>query len=347
MADRLVSGKSRDEDLSLDTSLRPRRLAQFVGQDKVKENLSIAMQAAMQRGEPLDHVLFYGPPGLGKTTLAGVIAAEMGVNIKVTSGPAIERAGDMAAIVTGLRPNDLLFVDEIHRLGRAVEEVLYPAMEDFFLSWVMGKGLGARTINLKVPPFTLVGATTRYASVAAPLRSRFGMVYRLDFYDEGAIRDLLGRSASILGVEIEPDGLEEIARRSRGTPRVANRLLKRVRDYAQVAAQGVITGPVARASLALLEVDALGLDNVDHSVLSAIVGKFDGGPVGLETIAASISEEADTIMDVYEPYLMQLGFLARTPRGRIATRLAYQHLGVPYKEKAPHLQNSLWQEKGG
>ncbi len=345
MADRLVAGQAKEEDQSLDNNLRPRRLADFVGQDKIKENLRIAMQAAMQRGEPLDHVLLYGPPGLGKTTLASVIAAEMGVNIKITSGPAIERAGDMAAIVTGLRAHDLLFIDEIHRLGRPVEEVLYPAMEDFFLSWVMGKGLGARTINLKVPPFTLVGATTRFAAIAAPLRSRFGIVYRLDFYDDKAMQTLLARSAAILGVELRPEGMAEIARRSRGTPRVANRLLKRVRDYAQVTGDGVITGEVAERALALLEIDGMGLDQVDHQVLCAIVEKFDGGPVGLETIAASINEEADTIMDVYEPYLMQLGFLARTPRGRIATKLAYQHLGLPYKDQPAGLQPGLWQEK--
>jgi len=347
MADRLVAGQAKEEDLSLDNSLRPRRLADFVGQGKVKENLRIGMTAAMQRGEPLDHVLFYGPPGLGKTTLASVIAAEMGVNIKVTSGPAIERAGDMAAIITGLRAHDLLFIDEIHRLNRVVEEVLYPAMEDFFLSWVMGKGLGARSINLKVPPFTLVGATTRFAAVAAPLRSRFGMVYRLDFYDDKALQTLLARSATILGVDLHPDGRDEIACRSRGTPRVANRLLKRVRDYAQVTGDGVITGDVAKQALGMLEIDALGLDQVDHQVLCAIVEKYDGGPVGLETIAASINEEADTIMDVYEPYLMQLGFLARTPRGRVATKLAYQHLGLPYKDQPPALQGDLWQEQQG
>ncbi|MBI2171935.1 MAG: Holliday junction branch migration DNA helicase RuvB [Chloroflexi bacterium] len=347
MADRLVGGQTREEDAALDRSLRPRKLADFVGQEKVKENLRIAMEAAVQRGEPLDHVLFYGPPGMGKTTLASVIAAEMGVNIKVTSGPAIERAGDMAAIVTGLSAHDLLFIDEVHRLGRVVEEVLYPAMEDFFLSWVMGKGLGARSINLKVPPFTLVGATTRFAAVAAPLRSRFGIVYRLDFYDQKAIQELLRRSAAILGVEAQPEGVEEMARRSRGTPRIANRLLKRVRDYAQVAADGVITGEVAKKALGLLEIDDLGLDQVDHQVLSAIVEKFDGGPVGLETIAACINEEADTIMDVYEPYLMQLGFLSRTPRGRVATRLAYNHLGLPYPDRSgpPGLQKSLWQEQ--
>ncbi|MDP2659161.1 MAG: Holliday junction branch migration DNA helicase RuvB, partial [Dehalococcoidia bacterium] len=296
MTERLVSGKPREEDLPLDSSLRPRKLDEYVGQEKVKENLRIAMMAAQQRGEPLDHVLLYGPPGLGKTTLASVIAAEMGVNIKVTSGPAIERPGDMAAIITGLRPQDIHFIDEIHRLGRVVEEVLYPAMEDFFLSWVMGKGLGARSINLKVPPFTLIGATTRYAMISAPLRNRFGMVYRLDFYDLDAIQTLLRRSAAILGVQVQPDGVEEMARRARGTPRVANRLLKRVRDYAQVMAGGVVTGEVARDALSKLGIDPLGLDDVDHLVLRSLVEKFDGGPVGLETIAASISEEADTIM---------------------------------------------------
>lgn len=343
MTERLVSGKPREEDLPLDSSLRPRKLDDYVGQEKVKENLRIAMTAAQQRGEPLDHVLLYGPPGLGKTTLASVIAAEMGVNIKVTSGPAIERPGDMAAIITGLRPQDILFIDEIHRLGRVVEEVLYPAMEDFFLSWVMGKGLGARSINLKVPPFTLIGATTRYAMISAPLRNRFGITYRLDFYDQGAIQALLRRSAAILGVQVQPDGVDEMARRARGTPRVANRLLKRVRDYAQVMADGVVTGELARDALSKLGIDPLGLDDVDHLVMRTLVEKFDGGPVGLETIAASISEEADTIMDVYEPYLMQLGFISRTPRGRVATRLAYEHLGLPYKGSAEAAQGSLWQ----
>ena len=343
MTERLVSGKPREEDLPLDSSLRPRKLDEYVGQEKVKENLRIAMTAAQQRGEPLDHVLLYGPPGLGKTTLASVIAAEMGVNIKVTSGPAIERPGDMAAIITGLRPQDILFIDEIHRLGRVVEEVLYPAMEDFFLSWVMGKGLGARSINLKVPPFTLIGATTRYAMISAPLRNRFGMVYRLDFYDQNAIQALIRRSAAILGVQVQPDGVEEMARRARGTPRVANRLLKRVRDYAQVTADGVVTGGLARDALSKLGIDPLGLDDVDHLVMRTLVEKFDGGPVGLETIAASISEEADTIMDVYEPYLMQLGFISRTPRGRVATRLAYEHLGLPYKGSAEAAQRTLWE----
>ena len=342
MTERVVSGKLREDDASLDISLRPRRLADYVGQERVKGNLRIAILAAQQRKEPLDHILLYGPPGLGKTTLANIIAAEMGVNIKVTSGPAVERPGDMAAIITNLRPQDILFVDEVHRLSRVVEEVLYPAMEDFFLSWVMGKGLGARSINLKVPPFTFIGATTRYAMVSAPLRNRFGAVYRLDFYEEGAIQVLLRRSARILQVEITDDGVKEIARRARGTPRVANRLLKRVRDYAQVVVDGVITDEVAQEALSKLEIDPAGLDEVDHMVLRTIVEKFDGGPVGLETIAASISEESDTIMDVYEPYLLQLGMLSRTPRGRVATRLAYEHLGVPYKGGPETAQGSLW-----
>lgn len=338
MTERLVSGKPREEDASLDANLRPDRLADYVGQEKVKENLGIAMTAAQQRNESLDHLLLYGPPGLGKTTLANIVAAEMGVNIKVTSGPAIERAGDMAAILTSLRARDVLFIDEMHRLNRVVEEVLYPAMEDFFLSWVMGKGLGARTINLKVQPFTLIGATTRYAQISAPLRNRFGMVHRLDFYDTDALRQLLKRSATILKMPVKEQGLDELARRSRGTPRVANRLLRRVRDYAQVRADGVVDVKVAREALDM-EVDSLGLDELDHKILQTLVEKFDGGPVGLETIAASISEEPDTIMDVSEPYLMQQGFVTRTPRGRVATRRAYKHLGLPYK--AGTLQASL------
>lgn len=347
MTERLVSGKIREEDDSLDTSLRPRKLTEYVGQERVKDNLHIAMVAAQEREEPLDHVLLYGPPGLGKTTLANIIASEMGVNIKVTSGPAIERPGDMAAIITGLRPRDILFIDEIHRLSRVVEEVLYPAMEEFFLSWVMGKGLGARSINLKVPPFTLIGATTRYAMISGPLRNRFGMVYRLDFYRVEDIQALVRRSAAIIEVDVRQDGLEEISRRARGTPRVANRLLKRVRDYAQVVVKGAVTGDVAREALSKLGIDHLGLDEVDHQVLRALVEKFDGGPVGLETLAASINEETDTIMDVYEPYLMQLGFLSRTPRGRVATRLAYEHLGLPYKTGVDASQPSLWQEPPG
>jgi len=329
------------EDIPLDTSLRPRRLAEFVGQDKIKDNLNIAITAAKGRGEALDHILLYGPPGLGKTTLANIIAAEMGVNIRVTSGPAIERTGDLAAILTNLHSQDILFIDEIHRLSRAVEEVLYPAMEDFALDIIIGKGPGARSLRLNLPNFTLIGATTRFALLSPPLRDRFGAVYRLDFYDTASVEKILKRSAHILQIKAEEEGLSEIARRARGTPRVANRLLKRVRDYAQVIADGIATQPVAIEALSKLEVDPIGLDEVDHKVLHTIIDKFNGGPVGLETIAASISEESDTIMDVYEPYLLQLGFLERTPRGRLATPLAYQHLGLPYnKEKPP--QPTLW-----
>ena len=303
--------------------------------------MNIAITAAKGRGEALDHILLYGPPGLGKTTLAYIIAAEMGVNIRITSGPAIERTGDLAAILTNLRSQDVLFIDEIHRLNRTVEEVLYPAMEDFGLDIIIGKGPGAKSLRLNLPAFTLIGATTRFALLSPPLRDRFGAVYRLDFYDQTSIETIVKRSARILQVKVEAGGLEEIARRARGTPRVANRLLKRVRDYAQVRADGIVTQSVAVDALSKLEVDQIGLDEVDHKVLRTIIDKFNGGPVGLDTIAASISEEADTIMDVYEPYLLQLGFLERTPRGRLATKLAYEHLGLPYdKGKTP--QASLW-----
>ena len=331
MEERVVSAQGKEEDIALDNSLRPRRMEDYVGQEKVKDNLGIAMAAAKKRGEALDHILLYGPPGLGKTTLANIIASEMGVNIKITSGPAVERPGDLAAILTNLKQGDVLFIDEIHRLSRVVEEVLYPALEDFALDIIMGKGPGARSIRLSLPRFTLIGATTRFAMLSSPLRDRFGVVYRLDFYDQDALGKILERSARILGVRGEEGGMEEIARRARGTPRIANRLLRRVRDYAEVMADGVVTKPIALTALERLEVDDKGLDEVDHKVLRTIVEKFDGGPVGLETIAASISEEADTIMDVYEPYLMQLGFLERKPRGRVATRLAYEHLGLPYK----------------
>ena len=329
-AQRIVSGKPHVEDVASDTGLRPRRLSDYVGQDRVKENLIIAIKAALQRDEPLDHLLLHGPPGLGKTTLANIVAAEMGVQIKTTSGPAIERPGDMVAILTKLEDNSILFIDEVHRLSRVVEEVLYGGMEDFRVSWVIDKGLKARSMNLTIKPFTLIGATTRYAMVSAPLRDRFGVIHRLEFYDDDAMRSIVGRSARILGVESEDDGVSEIARRSRGTPRVANRLLRRVRDYAQVEADNVITGDTARDALRMLDVDELGLDVSDHRVLNSIIDKFHGGPVGLETLASSISEETDTIMDVYEPYMLQLGFLDRTSRGRMATQRAYEHLGYEY-----------------
>lgn len=331
--ERMISPKLRDEEVALDVSLRPKRLADFIGQDRIKENLRIVIEAAKKRGEALDHILLYGPPGLGKTTLAHCVAAEMGVNIKVTAGPAIERAGDLAAILTNLRQGDVLFIDEVHRLGRAIEETLYPAMEDFALDIIIGKGPSARSLRLRLPRFTVIGATTRLALLTSPLRSRFGVVYRVDFYDQEAMEAIVRRSAHILGVGIDEGGVREIARRARGTPRVANRLLKRVRDYAQVRADGRITEAVAKKALAMLEVDELGLDEIDRRVLLTIIEKFDGGPVGLETIAAALSEESDTIMDVVEPYLLQMGFLNRTPRGRVATRRAYEHLGIPYEEK--------------
>ena len=340
--DRILAGAPRDEDAVLETSLRPRRLADYVGQDKVKDNLRIAIAAAQQRGDPLDHVLLYGPPGLGKTTLANIIAAEMGVSVRTTSGPAIERPGDLAAILTGLQQDDVLFIDEVHRLARAVEEILYPAMEDYALDLILGKGPGARSMRLALPRFTLIGATTRYAMMSPPLRDRFGAVYRLDFYETDAIAQILRRSSTILDVALDEGGTGEIARRSRGTPRVANRLLRRVRDYAQVMADGEITNQVACDALARLEIDSLGLDDVDHKVLRTIIEKFDGGPVGLDTIAAAISEEADTIMDVYEPYLLQLGFLQRTPRGRVVSRAAYEHLGVPPHSSTSAGQPTLW-----
>ncbi|MGQ9492192.1 MAG: Holliday junction branch migration DNA helicase RuvB [Anaerolineae bacterium] len=331
--DRIISPKRKEDEVALDSSLRPKHLSEYIGQERIKENLSICITAAKGRGEALDHVLLYGPPGLGKTTLAHVIANEMGVNIKITSGPAIERPGDLAAILTNLRKSDILFIDEVHRLGHPVEEVLYPAMEDFALDIVIGKGPSARSIRLKLPPFTIIGATTRIALMTSPLRDRFGVVYRLDFYDLAAMEAIVQRSARILGIPIDGGGTRAIAQRARGTPRVANRLLKRVRDYAQVRAQGIVTEKIALQALNLLEVDELGLDDIDRKILRTIIEKFDGGPVGLETIAAALSEEADTIMDVCEPYLLQLGFLERTPRGRLATPRAYEHLGLPYVQK--------------
>jgi Holliday junction DNA helicase RuvB len=327
--DRLVSGDRKPEETpNIDAALRPRSLDDIYGQDTLVERLRILIEAARSRKEPLDHILFYGPPGLGKTSLSHVMAYETGVNIRVTAGPAIERAGDLAAILSNLRKGDILFIDEVHRLGRAVEEVLYPAMEDFALDIVIGKGPSARNVRLKLPHFTVIGATTRLALMTAPLRARFGAVYRLDFYGEDALVRIIERAAAMLQVPIDRAGSQEIARRSRGTPRVSLRLLRRVRDYAQVRADGVITKQVAADSLELMEIDHLGLDDIDRRVLEAVIAKFGGGPVGLETIAASISEEADTIMDVYEPYLLQLGFIERTPRGRVATQRAYEHLGI-------------------
>ncbi len=329
---RTISPEVEPEEVALDRALRPQRLDDLIGQDRVRENLRILIEAAQGRQEALEHTLFYGPPGLGKTTLAHIIANEMGASIRVTAGPAIERAGDLAAILSNLRKKEVLFIDEIHRLGKVVEEILYPAMEDFALDLVIGQGPGARTVRLSLPHFTVIGATTRLALLSAPLRTRFGAIYRLDFYDHAALAQIVERAARALHVPMEAEGRDEIARRGRGTPRVALRLLRRVRDYAQVRGDGVITAVIAAEALALLEIDGMGLDDLDRRVLRAIIEKFDGGPVGLDTIAASIGEAPDTIMDVVEPYLLQLGFIDRTPRGRAATRLAYEHLGIEYEK---------------
>ena len=325
----IVSKTLLSEDTG-ETSLRPKTLKEYIGQEKAKQNLSIFIEAARRRTEALDHVLLHGPPGLGKTTLAGIIAQEMGVNIRITSGPAIEKPGDLAALLTNLSENDILFVDEIHRLNRAVEEILYPAMEDYAIDIIIGKGPSANSIRLDLPKFTLIGATTRAGSLSAPLRDRFGVTLRLELYTPEELQEIVKRSAGILDVAIEADGAMEIAKRSRGTPRIANRMLRRVRDFAQVVADGVITKDVADKALLALEVDALGLDNVDRRMLRAIIENYGGGPVGLDTLAATIGEESVTLEDVYEPYLMQLGFLTRTPRGRCVTRKAYEHLHMAF-----------------
>lgn len=330
--ERFVTGDFISEDAEIENGLRPRSLEEYIGQKKAKENLEIYIKAAKERREALDHVLLYGPPGLGKTTLAGIIANEMGVNIRITSGPAIEKAGDLAAILTNLSEHDILFIDEIHRMSRSVEEILYPAMEDFALDIIIGKGPAAKSIRIDLPKFTLIGATTRAGLLTAPLRDRFGVISRLELYETDELKEIVTRSAGILGVEIDEEGAAEIASRSRGTPRIANRFLKRVRDFAQVVGNGNIDYKTADKALKKMEVDELGLDMIDNKLLTAMIENFGGGPVGLDTIAATIGEEPNTIEDVYEPYLLQLGFISRTPRGRVATRSAYEHFGLEFKE---------------
>ena len=330
--ERFVSTNEIKTDIENDLSLRPKRLDEYIGQDKVKENMKVYIKAAKQRKEPLDHVLLYGPPGLGKTTLASIIANEMGVNIRITSGPAIEKPGDLAALLTNLGQDDVLFVDEIHRMSRSVEEILYPAMEDYALDIIIGKGPSARSIRLDLPRFTLIGATTKAGALTAPLRDRFGVVSRLEMYNKDELKMIIERSAEILNIEIEESGAVEIAKRSRGTPRIANRLLKRVRDFAQLSEDKKITKQIADMALSRMEIDDLGLDSIDKRMLLAVIEQYGGGPVGLDTLAATIGEEGDTIEDVYEPYLMQIGFINRTPRGRVVTPLCYKHFNLPYQD---------------
>lgn len=332
--ERIVSTNETSDDTEIEYSLRPKTLDEYIGQVKAKENMKVFIEAARMRGEPLDHVLLYGPPGLGKTTLAGIIAAEMGVNIRITSGPAIEKQGDLAALLTNLSQDDILFVDEIHRMNRSVEEILYPAMEDFALDIIIGKGPSARSIRLDLPKFTLIGATTKAGALTAPLRDRFGVICRLEMYKTEELASIVKRSAGILGIAIDEDGAAEIAKRSRGTPRIANRLLKRVRDFAQISNDGYITRAIADDALNRLEIDDLGLDANDKRMLLTVIQHYGGGPVGLDTLAATINEERDTIEDVYEPYLMQIGFINRTPRGRMVTPTAYEHFGIPYGNDA-------------
>ena len=342
--DRIITSSKQHDDVDIENNLRPKFLDDYLGQEKAKEQLSIFIEAAKSRNEPLDHVLLYGPPGLGKTTLAGIIASEMGVNLRITSGPAIERAGDLAAILTTLKDNDVLFIDEIHRLNRNVEEILYPAMEDYALDIVIGKGAAAKSIRLDLPHFTLIGATTRVGMLTAPLRDRFGVMCNMVYYTDEQLKEIIVRSAFVLGCRITEEGAMEIARRSRGTPRIANRLLKRVRDYAQVYSDSVISYKEARAALELLEVDNKGFDNVDNKILEAIIDNFKGGPVGIETLSYYIGEELGTIEDVYEPYLLQKGFIVRTPRGRMATDKAYEHLGRTRVNKKNKHQASFFED---